>query len=226
MMKIKKKDGNSNNEKPKGESNISSSSPKEEILQGLYPYKLKMENSEATKTFLTYLFNKYTELNITQKKINKEKTMIKIILKLNKIGLASMGDKVEKYEIYANGNQPKIIWLGPKNFLVKNNLDSFNTDLNKSKSRRIITKNNNIPKIDRNIRHKKNMSQDEIYRNTSNNNNEINNFKSTIDTTQFTKTIQVDGDEESMVFINRMEKRIGLRSNNKKEEEKVVVNSP
>ena len=40
-----------------------------------------MENSEATKAFLTYLFNKYTELNITQKKIDKDKTMIKIILK-------------------------------------------------------------------------------------------------------------------------------------------------
>ena len=100
-----------------------SSSPKEEILQGLYPYKLKMENSEATKAFLTYLFNKYTELAISQKKIDKDKTMIKIILKLNKIGLASMGDKIEKYEIYANGTQPKIIWLGPKKFIVKNNLD-------------------------------------------------------------------------------------------------------
>ena len=82
-----------------------------------------MENSEATKTFLTYLFNKYTELTISQKKIDKDKTMIKIILKLNKIGLASMGDKIEKYEIYANGIQPKITWLGPKKFLIKNNLD-------------------------------------------------------------------------------------------------------
>ena len=97
--------------------------PKEVLLQGLYPYKLKMENSEATKSFLTYLFNKYTELNITQKKIDSEKTLIKMILKLNKIGLASMGDKIDKYEIYANGTQPQIIWLGPKRFTVKNNLD-------------------------------------------------------------------------------------------------------
>ena len=117
-----KKDGN-HCETPKDGNNTPSSSPKEEILQGLYPYKLKMENSEATKAFLTYLFNKYTELNITQKKIDKDKTMIKIILKLNKIGLASMGDKIEKYEIYANGIQSKIIWIGPKKFIVKNNLD-------------------------------------------------------------------------------------------------------
>jgi hypothetical protein len=96
--------------------------PKEVILQGLYPYKLKMENSQATKSFLTYLFNKYTELNITQKKIDKEKTLIKMILKLNKIGLASMGEKIEKYEICAYSIEPQIIWLGPKRFIVKNDL--------------------------------------------------------------------------------------------------------
>ena len=98
--------------------------------------------------------------------------------------------------------------------------DLFNTDLNKSKSRRIIPKNNGGMKIDRNIRHKKNMSQDEIYKNTYNN-NEVNIFKSTIDSTPYTKTIQVEGDEDSMAFINKMEKRIRLKSNtNKKEEEK------
>ena len=103
--------------------NENNSSPKEVILQGLYPYKLKMENSESTKTLLTYLFNKYTELNITQKKIDKDKTLIKMILKLNKIGLASMGDKIEKYEIYSHPIKSQIIWLGPKNFVVKNNID-------------------------------------------------------------------------------------------------------
>ena len=97
--------------------------------------------------------------------------------------------------------------------------DLFNTDLSKSKSRRIVSKNNGGPKIDRNIRHKKNMSQDEIYKNTYNN-NEVNIFKSTIDSTPYIKTIQVDGDEESTAFINRMDKRIRLKSNNKKEEEK------
>jgi hypothetical protein len=98
--------------------------------------------------------------------------------------------------------------------------DLFNTDLNKSKSRRIIPKNNGGMKIDRNIRHKKNMSQDEIYKNTYNN-NEVNIFKSTIDSTPYTKTIQVEGDEDSMAFINKMEKRIRLKSNtNKKEQEK------
>ena len=112
----KNKDKNDENEN-------NSSNPKEIILQGLYPYKLQMENSEATKTLLTYLFNKYTELNITQKKIDEEKTLIKMILKLNKIGLASMGDKIDKYEIYAHGTQPQIIWLGSKKFIVKNNLD-------------------------------------------------------------------------------------------------------
>ena len=113
----KNKDKNNN----ENDNNISAS--REVILQGLYPYKLKMENSEATKIFLTYLFNKYTELSVTQKKIDKEKTLIKMILKLKKIGLASMGEKIEKYEIYAHAIKPQIIWIGPNKFTVKNNLD-------------------------------------------------------------------------------------------------------
>ena len=46
-----------------------------------------------------------------------------MILKLDKIGLASMGDKIEKYEIYASNTPKSIIWLGPKKYVVKNNLD-------------------------------------------------------------------------------------------------------
>ena len=99
------------------------SEEKEETLYGLYLYNLKMKNSETTKTFLTFLFNKFTNLNITTKKIDKEKTLIKMILKLDKIGLASMGDKFEKYEIMASPTHNSIVWLGPKNFVVKNNLD-------------------------------------------------------------------------------------------------------
>ena len=97
--------------------------PIESVLQGLYPYKLKGKNSEATKIFLSYLFNKYTEISVTTKKINSEKTLIKMILTLNKIGLSSMGDKIDKYEIYANGSQRQFVWLGPKKFVVKNNLE-------------------------------------------------------------------------------------------------------
>ena len=96
---------------------------KEVILYGLYPYKLKMKNSETTKTFLSFLFNKFTDLKISTKKIDKQKTLIKMILKLDKIGLASMGDKIEKYEIIASDTSRPITWLGPKKFIVKNNLD-------------------------------------------------------------------------------------------------------
>ena len=34
-----------------------------------------------------------------------------------------MGDKIDKYEIYVHGTQQQIIWLGPKKFIIKNNLD-------------------------------------------------------------------------------------------------------
>ena len=102
------------------------------ILYGLYPYKLKMKNSETTKTFLSFLFNKFTDLKISTKKIDKDKTLIKMILKLNKIGLASMGDKIEKYEIYASGTPKPITWIGPKKYVVKNNLEEtvFNCRFN------------------------------------------------------------------------------------------------
>ena len=96
---------------------------KEVTLYGLYPYKLKVENSETTKTFLSFLFNKFTDLKISTKKLDSKKTLIKMILKLDKIGLASMGDKIEKYEIYASNTPKSIIWLGPKKYIVKNNLD-------------------------------------------------------------------------------------------------------
>ena len=82
-----------------------------------------MKNSETSKTFLSFLFNKFTNLQITTKKLDKEKTLIKMILKLDKIGLASMGDKFERYEIFATGTQKSIIWLGPKYYIVKNNLE-------------------------------------------------------------------------------------------------------
>ena len=85
-----------------------------------------MKNSEATKIYLSYLFNKYTELKVSQKKIDNERTLIKMILKLNQIGLGSMGDKIEKYEIYVNGLQNQIIWLGPKKFTIKNNSEENN----------------------------------------------------------------------------------------------------
>ena len=82
-----------------------------------------MENSDNTKTFLSFLFNKFTDLKISTKKIDKQKTLVKMILKLDKIGLASMGDEIEKYEIIACDITKSIIWLGPKKFVIKNNLD-------------------------------------------------------------------------------------------------------
>ena len=117
--KFIKKEENKNNE----DSTKQTEKEEEVTLYGLYPYKLKMKNSETSKTFLSFLFNKFANLQITTKKLDKEKTLIKMILKLDKIGLASMGDKFERYEIFATGTQKSIIWLGPKYYIVKNNLE-------------------------------------------------------------------------------------------------------
>ena len=67
--------------------------------------------------------NKFNDLKISNKKIDKQKTLIKMILKLDKIGLASMGDEIEKYEIIACDITKSIIWLGPKTYLIMNNSD-------------------------------------------------------------------------------------------------------
>ena len=130
----KKEENEKNNEDKSDnkESESEISKEKEITIYGLYPYNLKMKNSETTKTFLSFLFNKFTDLKITTKKIDKEKTLIKMILKLDKIGLASMGDKIEKYEIIASPTPKPITWLGPKKYIVKNNLEEtvFNCRFN------------------------------------------------------------------------------------------------
>ena len=97
----------------------------------------------------------------------------------------------------------------------------FDSEIVESKSRSIISKPANNSKVARNYHHKKNKSQDEIYINSyKKKNNEKSNYKSTIDTTPYNRTIQYDGDENSSAFVNKMEKRIKLNNSNKKEEEK------
>ena len=83
---------------------------KEIILHGLYPYKLKMKNPETSKSFLRYLFNKYTEINVTQKRFDEENTLIMINLSINKIGLASLVHIIDKYDIFYKNEIPQIIW--------------------------------------------------------------------------------------------------------------------
>ena len=99
----------------------------------------------------------------------------------------------------------------------------FNGELDKSKSRRILSNRVNNSQIARNIHHKKNKSQDEIYNDSYKKNNETSNFKTIIENTPYNKnknkTIQFDGDD-SMAFINKMEKRIKYNNTSKKEEEK------
>ena len=96
----------------------------------------------------------------------------------------------------------------------------FDTELVESRSKPILTKPLNNSKMERNYHHKKNKSQDEIYSTAYKKKfNEKSNYKSTIDTTPYNRTIQFDGDENSTAFANKMEKKI-KGNNNKKEEEK------
>ena len=93
--------------------------------------------------------------------------------------------------------------------------DLFNSDLNKSQSIRILNKPYHQQPIPRNIHHKKNKSQDEIYFSPYNK-SDINNLKSTLDLSTNHRTIQYDGDDDSIAFKNPMKKRIKKKENNEK----------
>lgn len=98
----------------------------------------------------------------------------------------------------------------------------FNSDLKQSKSRKIITNPINNPPPQRNVHHQKNKSQDEIYKNSYNtNNNEVLKFKGTIEKHPYSRTIENEKDDDgSIAFINKMGKRINLKNKSKEEEEK------
>jgi len=98
----------------------------------------------------------------------------------------------------------------------------FDIEINRSsKSRRNINKPSNSQKKMGFIHHKKNKSQDEIFAKTFNfDNNQISSFKGAFDN-NFSKNLEpLDDDDDSMAFINRMEKRMKGKKNPKNEEEK------
>ena len=96
----------------------------------------------------------------------------------------------------------------------------FNSEFTISKSKNNIKAPSQSQKNMRNIHHKKNKSQDEIYKTINNiDNKEISLFTGTIDNT-IPKTLQI-GDDDETAFINRMEKRMkSRRKSSQKEEEK------
>ena len=96
----------------------------------------------------------------------------------------------------------------------------FNAEFTLSKSKNNIRAPSQSQRNMKSIHHKKNKSQDEIYKTIYNiDNKEISLFKGTIDNT-FPKTLQI-GDDGETAFINRMEKRMKQRrKSSQKEEEK------
>ena len=83
----------------------------------------------------------------------------------------------------------------------------FNAEFTLSKSKNNIRAPSQSQRNMKSIHHKKNKSQDEIYKTIYNiDNKEISLFKGTIDNT-FPKTLQI-GDDGETAFINRMEKRM------------------
>ena len=88
-----------------------------------------MKNPEPSKSFLRYLFNKYTEINVTQKRFDEENTLIMINLSINKRGLASLVAIIDKYDIFYKNEIPQIIWLGAQKFSIKNTLDKTDDDI-------------------------------------------------------------------------------------------------
>ena len=95
------------------------------------------------------------------------------------------------------------------------------TEIAKTRSRQNINKPSNSKKKMGFVHHKKNKSQDEIFAKTFNfDNNQISSFKGAFDN-NFSKNLEpLDDDDDSMAFINRMEKRMKAKKRPKKEEGK------
>ena len=89
-------------------------------MQGLYIYKLNLNNPKISKNFIREIFYNSTELKVSTKKINKEKTLIMIDLSLNKNGIVSLNSIIYKYEIFLQKEIPGISNFGLKKYTINN----------------------------------------------------------------------------------------------------------
>ena len=103
-------------------------------INGLYPYNISLKGPKPTKKIIRELFFNSTQIEIVKQKIDSKRTLIAILLTLNKKELITFNNVIDKYDIYVNNTNPEINWIGTQRYTIKNILDD-NKDKNIFKCR-------------------------------------------------------------------------------------------
>ena len=92
-------------------------------IYGLYPYNIKLKGPEPTKNIIRELFFNSTKIEVLKQKMNTNKTLVVMLLTLNKKEIITFNNIIDKYEIFVNKNNPEINWIGTQRYIIKNILD-------------------------------------------------------------------------------------------------------
>ena len=103
-------------------------------ISGLFPYNISLKGPKPTKNIIREIFFKYTSIEIIKQKMSLNKTLVVLMLTLNKKELITFNNIIEKYDVLINTNNPEIKWIGTRKYTIKNILDE-NEDKNIFKCR-------------------------------------------------------------------------------------------
>ena len=92
-------------------------------INGLYPYNVRLKGPEPKKNIIRELFFNSTQIEAIKQKIDSKRTLITMLLTLNKKELLTFNNLIDKFDIYANNNNPEIIWIGIQRYSIKIILD-------------------------------------------------------------------------------------------------------
>ena len=87
----------------------------------IYPYIVKLERPKPTKSIIKELLINSTKVEIIKHKINN-KSLVIITFSIDKSILFSFSNTIYKYEIFINEENPEIIWIGGKKYVIMNNI--------------------------------------------------------------------------------------------------------
>ena len=92
-------------------------------ISGLYPYNISLKGPQPTKNIIREIFFNSSNIEVIKQKMNVNKTLVVMLLTLNKKELITFNNIIEKYDILINDNNPEIKWIGTRKYTIKNILD-------------------------------------------------------------------------------------------------------
>ena len=90
---------------------------------GLYPYYLNLKAPYPSKNVIRELIYSSTKIEIKKQKLSLNKTLVIILIQLDKTKLITFNNVIKKYDIFVNKNNPEINWIGSQKYSIKNILD-------------------------------------------------------------------------------------------------------